>query len=142
MPHRPDDPPAALLELRLLDGPNLYFSRAACKVVLTGVGVMGWVEAGDYAAAEPDPLAPFAAGILDHMNADHADALRHITRHFANLDAEEATMVSCDRLGFVVRARTAEGMKGARIQFPEPVRTREDARRVLVAMTRAAREEA
>jgi len=104
-----------------------------------GFGVMGWVAADDYRAAEADPLAPFAAGILEHMNADHGDALRAITRRFAGLDAEEATMVSCDRLGFVVRARTKEGMKGARIQFPEPVRTREDARRVLVAMTREAR---
>ncbi|MCU1623901.1 MAG: Mur ligase [Frankiales bacterium] len=34
MPHRPDQHPPALLELRLLDGPNLYFPRAACKVVL------------------------------------------------------------------------------------------------------------
>ena len=104
-----------------------------------GFGVMGWVQADDYRAAEPDPLAPFAAGILEHMNADHAGALREITRHFAALDAEEAAMVSVDRLGFVVRARTAEGMKGARIQFPEEVRTGEDARRVLVAMTREAR---
>jgi hypothetical protein len=63
-------------------------------------------------------------------------AVRHITRHFAGLDAQEATMVSIDRLGFIVRARTAEGMQGARIAFPEEVRSREDARRVLVAMTR------
>ncbi len=34
MPHRPHDAPDALRELRLLDGPNLYFSVAACKVVL------------------------------------------------------------------------------------------------------------
>ena len=34
MPHRPDGHPPGLLELRLLDGPNLYFPRAACKVVL------------------------------------------------------------------------------------------------------------
>ncbi len=34
MPHRPDDAPTSLVELRLLDGPNLYFPRAACKVVL------------------------------------------------------------------------------------------------------------
>jgi hypothetical protein len=73
------------------------------------------------------------------MNADHGEALRAITRHFAGLDAEEATMMSVDRLGFVVRARTAEGMKGARIGFPEPVQSREDARRVLVAMTRTAK---
>jgi putative heme iron utilization protein len=105
-----------------------------------GFGVMGWVAADEYRAAEPDPLAPFAAGILEHMNNDHADALREITRHYANLTAEEATMVACDRLGFTVRARTAEGMKGARIQFAQPVTSREEARTVLVAMTRAARD--
>ena len=111
-----------------LDVTDVYF--------VGGFGVMGWVSADDYRSASPDPLMDSAAQILEHMNTDHAEALRHITRRFANLDAEEATMVSIDRLGFVVRARTAEGMKGARIAFPEEVRSREDARRVLVAMTR------
>jgi putative heme iron utilization protein len=114
-----------------LDVTDVYF--------VGGFGVMGWVSAADYAAAEADPLTDDSAQILEHMNADHGEALRAIARHFGGLDAEEATMVSCDRLGFVVRARTAEGMKGARIAFPEEVRTREDARRVLVAMTREAR---
>lgn len=104
-----------------------------------GFGVMGWVDAEDYRSAEADPLVESATQIITHMNADHAEALRSITRHFGGLDAEEATMVACDRLGFVVRARTAGGMKGLRIQFPEPVTSREDARRVLVAMTREAR---
>ncbi len=113
-----------------MDVSDLYF--------VGGFGVMGWVAADEYRAAEADPLAPFAAGILEHMNADHGESLRRITRHFAGLEAEEATMVSCDRLGFVVRARTAAGMKGARIQFPEPVTTREQARSALVAMTKAA----
>jgi len=104
-----------------------------------GFGVMGWVGADDYRVAEADPLVDCAAGIIEHMNADHADALRAIARRFAGLDAQEATMVSCDRLGFVVRVRTNEGMKGARIAFTEPVRSREDARRVLVEMTRLSR---
>ena len=116
-----------------LDVTDVYF--------VGGFGVMGWVSADDYRSAAPDPLMMSAAGILEHMNGDHAGALRHITRHFAQLDAEEATMVAIDRLGFTVRARTTEGVKGARIAFPEEVRTREDARRVLVAMTRAARGE-
>lgn len=106
-----------------------------------GFGVMGWVAADDYRSAEADPLVDAAAGIIEHMNADHAGALRAIVRHYGGLDAEEAVMVSCDRLGFVVRARTAQGMKGARIQFTEPVRSSGDARRVLVAMTRASRGE-
>lgn len=114
-----------------LDVADVYF--------VGGFGVMGWVTALDYGAASPDPLMTSAAGILQHMNADHADALRSITRHFGGLDAEEAAMVAIDRLGFAVRARTAAGMKGTRIAFPEEVRSSEDARRVLVAMTRQAR---
>jgi heme iron utilization protein len=114
-----------------LDVTQIYF--------VGGFGVMGWVAAEEYRVAEKDPLADVAARIISHMNDDHADALREITRRFADLDAEEVTMVSCDRLGFVVRARTAEGMKGRRIAFPEEVRSAEDARRVLVAMTRESR---
>jgi putative heme iron utilization protein len=104
-----------------------------------GFGVMGWVGSGDYRSAEADPLATSAAGILEHMNSDHAEALRQITSRYGQVDAEEATMVSVDRLGFVVRARTSAGMKGLRINFPEPARSREDARRILVAMTHEAR---
>jgi putative heme iron utilization protein len=106
-----------------------------------GFGVMGWVDQTDYSSAEADPLSEASAGIIEHMNRDHGEALREITRHFGKLAAEEATMVACDRLGFVIRARTAEGMKGRRIAFPEEVRTREQARKVLVAMTKQAHQE-
>jgi putative heme iron utilization protein len=116
-----------------LDVTHLYF--------VGGFGVMGWVDQTAYTAAEADPLAGASAGIIEHMNRDHGEELREITRHFGGLHAEEATMVACDRLGFVVRARTAEGMKGMRIAFPEEVRSREQARNVLVAMTRQARKE-
>ena len=106
-----------------------------------GFGVMGWVTSQNYKAAEADPLMDAAAGIIEHMNADHSAALIAIARHHAALEAEDAAMVSCDRLGFVLRVRTAGGMKGARVAFPEEVRSSEDARRVLVAMTREARKE-
>jgi putative heme iron utilization protein len=124
-----------------IDFPDFGFFRLEVEDVyfVGGFGVMGWVSAEEYRVAEADPLAPFAAGILEHMNGDHGEALRLMARHFGGLEAEEATMVSCDRLGFVVRVRTGEGMKGARIPFPEPVTSRDEARRVLVAMTRAAR---
>ena len=104
-----------------------------------GFGVMGWVERDNYASAAADPLAGAAAEIMEHMNRDHADALRDITRRFGGLDALEATMVACDRLGFVVRVRTAAGMKGTRIAFPQPVTSSEEARKTFVAMTRGAR---
>ena len=64
-----------------------------------GFGVMGWVSDEDYRNAVPDPLAEAAAGIIQHMNADHADALVLIARRFAGEAADEAAMTAVDRLG-------------------------------------------
>jgi len=36
---------------------------------------MGWVSASDYDRSRPDPLADDMAEIIQHMNADHKDAL-------------------------------------------------------------------
>jgi putative heme iron utilization protein len=71
-----------------------------------GFGVMGWVTAEDYGRARPDPLTESAPGIIQHMNADHADALRLVARHFANEDADEAVMTAVDRLGFHLRLKS------------------------------------
>src|ERR671935_416554 len=46
-----------------------------------GFAAMDWVTAADYATARPDPLADAAAGIVEHMNRDHADALVEYARH-------------------------------------------------------------
>jgi len=40
-----------------------------------GFGVMGWVSASEYEFSRPDPLADSMAEIIQHMNADHKDAL-------------------------------------------------------------------
>jgi heme iron utilization protein len=105
-----------------------------------GFGVMGWVSAAEYYNAEPDPLADSAAGIIQHMNADHANALVLIARAFAGIESQEATMTSIDRLGFHVRMKTNEGTRGARIAFPREVRTSPEARTVLVDMVAKARQ--
>lgn len=99
-----------------------------------GFGVMGWVSASDYEHAKPDPLADVATRIIQHMNADHTDALILYAKAFAGLEAEEATMTSLDRLGFHVRLKTKEGMRGARIAFSREVTSAAEARTVLVEM--------
>ncbi len=104
-----------------------------------GFGVMGWVEAADYEQAAPDPLAESAPGILAHMNADHVDAMILLARTHAQFEATEATMTSVDRLGFSLRLKTSDGMKGARINFPSEVTTPQDTRKALVAMVHQAR---
>jgi len=105
-----------------------------------GFGVMGWVSAADYSGAQHDPLADSAASILEHMNADHGDALILLARAFAGVDAVEAVMTSVDRLGFHVRLKTAEGIRSARIAFTSEVKSPLDARKVLVEMTQKARQ--
>jgi heme iron utilization protein len=107
-----------------------------------GFGVMGWVKASDYDQAQPDPLADVAAGIIEHMNADHKDALVLLARSNAGIESQEAAMTSVDRLGFQVRLKTAEGVRGARIAFLHEVRNATDARKVLVEMVQEARRQA
>ncbi|HZP41671.1 MAG TPA: DUF2470 domain-containing protein [Candidatus Binatia bacterium] len=106
---------------------------------VAGFGAMGWVDAAEYAAAAPDPLADAAAGILALMNADHADALALCCRAFAGVEAESATMTGVDRLGFRMRARAGDRLRGVRVAFPREVRTPGDVRAVLIEMLGAAR---
>ena len=105
-----------------------------------GFGVMGWVKASDYDQAQPDPLADAASGIIEHMNADHKDALILLARTSAGIESQEAAMTSVDRLGFQVRLKTTEGMRGARIAFLREVRNAMEARTVLVEMVQQARQ--
>ena len=99
---------------------------------------MGWVTAADYAASAPDPLADSMVGIIQHMNADHKDSLVALARKYAKVEAQEATMTAVDRLGFHVRLKTQDGMRGARIAFLREVRTSAETRSVLVEMVRQA----
>jgi putative heme iron utilization protein len=104
-----------------------------------GFGVMGWIAAAEYEEAKTDPLSDSANAILEHMNADHKDALILLVRVFAGLPAEEATMTRVDRLGFHVSLKTADGMKGARIPFLREVSSAAETRQVLVEMVHQAR---
>ncbi len=104
-----------------------------------GFGVMGWVPASEYYSAKPDPLADSSMGIIEHMNADHADALILLGKAFAGIEAQEAAMTSVDRLGFHVRLKTQDGASGARIAFLREVSSASEARKVLVEMTQQAR---
>jgi hypothetical protein len=112
-----------------------------------GFGVMGWVHAEDYASATPDPLAAIAPGIIQHMNADHGDALLRIARHdiaktadeaAADQAADEASITAVDRLGFHVRLKTGDRVHGRRIAFPREVKDSSEARAVFIEMVRAA----
>jgi putative heme iron utilization protein len=105
-----------------------------------GYGRMSWIDQTDWQSAEPDPLAPSAAGIIAHMNADHADALALYCRAFSKAtDITSASMTGIDRYGIEMSAITTEGPRPIRVAFARPVSTPEEARAVLVAMVKDAR---
>jgi heme iron utilization protein len=114
-----------------LDVVDVYF--------VGGFAAMDWVTADAYTAARPDPLADAAGGIVEHMNRDHADALVAYARHYAGEAADEATMVTVDRLGFTLRLRQGQRLSSVRIAFPREVTTAGQSREVLIEMLRVAR---
>jgi heme iron utilization protein len=105
-----------------------------------GFGVMGWVSAPEYYRTQPDPLADTASDIIQHMNTDHGDALILLARAFAGIESQEAAMTAVDRLGFQVRLKTQDGMRGARIAFLREVSSPTEARNVLVDMVAQTRQ--
>ncbi|HWZ77742.1 MAG TPA: DUF2470 domain-containing protein [Candidatus Sulfotelmatobacter sp.] len=107
-----------------------------------GFGVMGWVSASDYDRSQPDPLADSTAEIIQHMNSDHKDALVLLARTFARIESTEATMTAVDRLGFHVRVKTPDGLRGARIAFLREVSNPAETRKVLMEMVQQARSRA
>src|SRR5262249_55958718 len=99
-----------------------------------GFGAMDWLQGRDYAAARPDPLAEAAAGIMEHMNRDHPDALLTMARVLASEEAEEARMVTVDRLGFGIRLRSGGRFRTCRIAFSREVTSALLCREVLIEM--------
>ena len=141
----PESERAAAREAYLARHPNAvhwvdYGDFAFWRLDLTdvyfvgGFGAMDWLTVDGYEAAGPDPLAEAAPGIVEHMNADHADALLLYARVLGPGAADAAEMTAVDRLGFKLRVRTADGFGGCRIAFPREVRDAGQCRRVLIEM--------
>jgi putative heme iron utilization protein len=103
-----------------------------------GFGVMGWVSASEYDRSRPDPLVDSTSEIIQHMNADHKDALVLLARKFARVESQEAAMTAVDRLGFHVRLKTPDGLRGVRIAFLREVNNPAETRKVLVEMVQQA----
>lgn len=119
---------------------GFYRMEVVDAYYVAGFGDMGWMSVESYKNAQPDPLADHIAGIIEHMNADHSEALVLYCRAFAEVDAEVAVMEDVDRLGVRVRARVGEEEHDLRINFLREARTPQQARAVLVEMVAQARQ--
>ena len=105
-----------------------------------GFGRMSWVPQPDWQAAEPDIVAPHAAGMIEHMNDDHVDAMILYCQAFSRArDLTAATMTGIDRYGFEMQAETADGPRPVRVAFDTAVTRPGQVRKELVAMVKRAR---
>lgn len=106
--------------------------------VVGGFARAGKVAGDEYAAAQPDPIAPFSAPVAGHMNADHADTTVAVIKHVVGITVDSATILSIDRLGMNVSCtRQGQDFK-ARLPFPRPATDRKSVKDLIVEMTQAA----
>jgi putative heme iron utilization protein len=79
-----------------------------------------------------NPFLETEAGIVAHMNEDHANTLLHYARVLRGLEAQEVCMTGIDGEGFDL---LADGRK-LRIDFDSPIQTVEEARDALIRLAR------
>ncbi|HTX97482.1 MAG TPA: DUF2470 domain-containing protein [Mycobacterium sp.] len=104
-----------------------------------GYGRMDSATGEQYAAAEPDPVAPAAARAVAHLNADHADALAAMAREFGGYpDTDTAVCTGIDRYGLDLRVHTQRGVAYARVGFPEHLTSASQLRSATADLARAA----
>lgn len=112
----------------------------SCRYV-GGFGHMSWVTQEGYSEATIDPVSTVADGILEHMNADHAEANLLYAQRLADLPtATEATMVGVDRYGITLQVATPEAPRMARIPFPAPLVSADQAKGAVIDLLTVARE--
>ncbi len=124
------------------DFSDFAFWRMSVQTIryIGGYGRMSWVDDQAWHDALPDPIAPHATGILEHMNEDHADALVGYARAFTRAtDASEVSMTGIDQYGFEMSVQTDKGPRPARVAFDAPIATPEQARKALVQLIQRAR---
>ena len=111
-----------------------FFSIEPHQVrLIAGFGSAHWI-AGEAMLAPDTALAQSEQDILEHMNADHGDALLRYCRHVHSADPATAKMVGIDCDGFDVRADE----RIYRFDFDRQVHSANDARKALVALSRKA----
>lgn len=106
---------------------------------IAGFGSMGWIDRPTW-TGEPDPIAPHAADIVEHLNDDHADAMRELAVAFGVPDAETARAVAVDRGGLDLIAQLPGGDdRPARAPFRTVATTPDSVRQEVIAQLRAVR---
>lgn len=106
-----------------------------------GYGRMDSTTGQAYAAAEPDPVSPQAAGAIEHLNADHADSLADMARAFGGYpDTVAAVCTAADRYGLDLRVTTERGQAYIRVGYNAPISSYGELRAATAELARRARQ--
>ncbi|MGV0791990.1 HugZ family pyridoxamine 5'-phosphate oxidase [Mycolicibacterium sp. XJ1819] len=106
-----------------------------------GYGRMDSATGEAYAAAEPDPVQPGAAGAIAHLNADHADSLLAMAKTLGGYpDTTAAVCTGADRYGLDLRVTTERGIAYTRVGYATPIGSFDELRSATVELARRARQ--
>ena len=96
-----------------------------------GFGRIRWIDRAELVRANPF-TAGEEAGIIEHMNTDHREALQRYCRRagIANPPADGVRMVGVDGDGCALRL----GSRYLRLTFASPVASLDEVRRALIAL--------
>lgn len=114
---------------------NLYRVTIARAHVIAGFGRIHWVDGDAVSGPSGLTLEDAESGIVDHMNADHGDAVQIYAAKLLGLPGEGWRMTGCDQEGCDLRL----GGKTARLGFDEPISDANEARAELVRLLERAR---
>jgi putative heme iron utilization protein len=118
---------------------SLWILRVQRVRWVGGYGRMDSATGYDYAAAAPDPIQPRAAAAIEHLNADHADALSAMARALGGFpDADAASCTGADRYGLDLKVTTRRGIAYTRVGFAEPISGIDELRAATVELVRRA----
>ena len=105
-----------------------------------GYGRMDSASGADYSAAQPDPVAPHAPGVIAHLNADHGDSLCRMAQALGGFpDATAAACTGADRYGLDLKVTTPRGVAYTRVGFPDRLRDIEQMRSATIDLVKSAR---
>ncbi|MDP2700261.1 HugZ family protein [Thalassospira sp.] len=117
---------------------DFAFYRVAISEIywVGGFGKQRRLPGAKFLAAGVDALRDARPHIIDHMNADHRDALADIARYFGKLDADRGWImadIDCDGM-LITDQETVQ-----RIDFAKTIDSPAAARQILVEMCQKAR---
>ncbi len=106
--------------------------------LVAGFGRIDWIAGADLLYAGPtEALAAAETGILQHMNADHADAVSFYAQRLPGGAGTGWRMTGIDPEGIDLRRQG----ESARLDFTAPVATAADARNTLIELAAPVRDQ-